>query len=107
MHNHYTNHVDLDELTRKITQILKLEHQIMTKLTDIEVKFQELTDAIAEERAQANAKLTELQASIDELKLNLEEGGTDAERTALMDKISTQIIEVKAIIPDAVPPTEG
>lgn len=107
MHNHYTNHVDLDELIRKITQILKLEHQIMTKLTDIEVKFQELTDAIAEERAQANAKLTELQASIDELKQANADGGTEEERAALINKISAQVVEVKAIIPDAVPPTEG
>lgn len=82
-------------------EIKLLKHCIMGTLADIKVDFEKLKTAIAEERAQATAKLAELQQSIDDLTANIAGGGTVEERDALIADINTQIAEVKAIIPDA------
>lgn len=107
IHIHIHAH-GFDGLEKKLDHILTHQHQIMGTLAEIKTEFETLKTAIAEERAQATAKLAELQASIDALTLNISEGGTTEERDALIADITTQIAEVKAIIPDPAtePPVE-
>jgi len=72
----------------------------MAKLSAIATEFQNLKTAIAEERAQATAKLNELEGKIDELTANIQDGGTTEERDALLQDVKNAVTEVKAIIPD-------
>ena len=96
-------HTDNTEVLREIKQLKKI---IMATFAEIKTEFEALKTAIAEERAQATAKLAELQSSIDALNVNIQNGGTEEERAQLLTDIQTQVDEVKAIIPDNTEPTE-
>jgi hypothetical protein len=103
---HYHNHIDTAEILSTLN-IIKLQNtKIMADFAALKTEFDSLKAAIAEERAQATAKLTELQASIDNLTANIQQGGTAEERDQLLADITAQIAEVKAIIPDSAAPTE-
>lgn len=91
---------ELVQLTNHVTNKTKI---IMATLAEVKAQFESLKTAIAEERAQATAKLAELQTSIDQLTANIAGGGTAEERDVLLADIQTQVNEVKAIIPDAPP----
>lgn len=101
-------HTDNDKLDQILNELQTLKTITMANFAEIKTEFETLKTAIAEERAQATAKLAELQASIDALTQNLAEGGTVEERDALLADITTQVAEVKAIIPDPAtePPVE-
>jgi len=99
------------ELLHNMFNLIKSIHQktssIMADFQELKTEFENLKTAIAEERAQATAKLNELQASIDSLTTNIQQGGTAEERDSLLADIKNQVNEVKAIIPDpAEPPIE-
>lgn len=87
-----------------LKEIKQLRKFIMATFQEIKQEFEALKQAIADERQQANAKLAELQTSIDELTANIQNGGDETQRAELLADIQTQVNEVKAIIPDA--PTE-
>jgi len=78
----------------------------MANFETIKAEFDTLKTAIADERTQINAKLAELQATIDQLTTNIAEGGTAEQRDQLLADMTALIGEVQAIIPDTVtPPT--
>lgn len=79
---------------------------IMTTLADIRAEFETLKTTVNEERAQANTKLDELLGKIDELTTNIQNGGTEEERAALLADVKNLTVEVKSIIPDAEQPDD-
>lgn len=90
--------------TQVLKEIKHLKTYLMASFEQIQEAFNALTQTITEERAEANAKLDELQSTINELNQNINEGGTVEQRDALLLNINTQIEEVRNIIPNT-PPT--
>jgi hypothetical protein len=94
----------LVEIFKELKLINKQNQTIMAKFADIKTAFDEFKQVIVDERAQANAKLDEMQTSIDNLTANIQNGGTEEERATLLADINTQMAEVRSIIPDATAP---
>lgn len=84
--------------------INKLKQEIMGTFAELQTEFDSFKTVIADERAQATAKLNELQASIDALTAGIATGGTPAQIDALIADIQAAKTAVAAIIPDTPPP---
>lgn len=91
--------INESEVIELLNKIFNQNKNIMAKLSDIQVEYQNLKDAIAAEREQILAKIQELQDTI-----NSGDGGTAEERAALLEDIKVQVQAVKDIIPDAPEP---
>lgn len=97
--------VDSKEIVKEIKiAINQLKQEIMGTFADLQAEFDSFKTVIADERAQATAKLAELQASIDALTAGIAGGGTPAQIDALIADIQAAKTAVSAIIPDAPPP---
>lgn len=101
LHIHVHNHAD-KEVIQLLKELKTQNKNIMAKLSDIQVEYQNLKDAIAAEREQILAKIQELQDTI-----NSGDGGTPEERAALLEDIKVQVQAVKDIIPDPAPEPEA
>jgi phage shock protein A len=94
------------ELAREILSYLK-SIQMSTEI--LQAKLDELTSAVAAEKAEVSAKLSTLQTSIDDLKTQLANGATAEEVAAAVLKVDSAIADVRGIVePDAPlePPVE-
>lgn len=82
-----------------LNAINQLKHQIMGSFADLQAEFDSFKAVIADERAQATARLAELQASIDALTAGIAAGGTPAQIDALIADIQAAKVAVSEIIP--------
>jgi hypothetical protein len=86
--------------TRKLVRLLiKQGDTIMSALTDLQAKVDELTTAIAEEKTEVQGMLTDLKAQVKALQDQIAAGGTvtDADLVAVSTQIDATIAQVKGI----------
>lgn len=103
-HNTYHNHIDIEQLLSQIN-IIKLQNQkIMANIQELNAKVDELQSALDSEQEAIQSALATLQAAVDSLTQQLADGGTEAERQAVLDKLNTAIEDLKGTIPDETPP---
>lgn len=101
---HIHNHVDLEEVTKKIDHILTHQHEIMATIADLTAKVDALETALNAEQEQIKEAIEGLQATIDELRANEAANGTPEERQALADKLDAIKTDLEGTIADT-PPT--
>lgn len=71
----------------------------MTKLSEIQAAHEEMKTALTEEIQQINDKVTQLET-------NIQDGGSEEERTALLADIKSQTERIKGIVQDSAPNPE-
>lgn len=75
-------------------------------IAELTAKVDELQTALDAEQEQISTAIAALQATIDELKANTSEGGTNEERQALADKLDAINTDLKSTVPDESGDTE-
>src|SRR5687767_10199996 len=78
-------------------------NKIMAKLQDLNDKVDHLQHVLNEEQAQIAAAIAALQKSVDDLQAIIVDGGTEAERQAVSDKLDAVIADLQSTIPDTPP----
>lgn len=106
INNIYTNHIDTAEIL-SLLNIIKLQnHKVMANIQQLNEKVDELQSALDSEQEAIQAALATLQAAVDSLTQQLADGGTEADRQAVLDKLNSAITDLKGTIPDETPPQE-
>lgn len=70
----------------------------MPTLQELNTKVDELQTALDEEQVAIQAAIEALQATVVELQAQVEAGGTEADRQAIVDKINTVITDLQGTI---------
>lgn len=92
---HIHNHVDLEEVTKKLNSIIKHQHDIMGNIQDLNNKIAELKAAWDTENQEISDKLTGLQTEVQSLKDIIAAQGTPEQIDEAIAKIDEIIVDVK------------
>ena len=100
-----TINIPATEITEDIIVFLTEKfQQIMAKISELQAQVDELQVALDTEQQQIADALAELNATIEELRAIVADGGTEAERQALADKLTAITADLQGTIPET--PTE-
>lgn len=94
IHIHIHNHFKNEEL------ILQKLDNIMATIAELNAKVDELQAALDLEQEQIAASIATLQQAVTDLTQQLADGGTEAERQAVLDKLNSAIADLQSTIPE-------
>lgn len=101
---HIHNHVDLEDVHKKLDHIIKHQHEIMANITDLQNKLAELKSAWDTENQEITDKLTGLQTEVQSLKDIIAAQGTPEQVDAAIATIDEMIVDIKDTVePDPAP----
>lgn len=106
---HVCHHFDFDDdFKEQVLGILNIHTQkletIMATLAEISAKADALQTALDAEQQQIADAITGLNQTITDLQALIVDGGTAAERQAVLDKLTAITSDLEDTVPDATPP---
>lgn len=106
---HVYHHFDFDDdFKEQVLGILNIHTQkldkIMATLAEISAKADALQTALDAEQQQIADAITGLNQTITDLQALIVDGGTAAERQAVLDKLTAITSDLEDTVPDATPP---
>lgn len=104
-HYHYPElSSDIKTVLENQNLILKNQKQIMATIQELSAKVDELQTKIDTEQQQVADALATLNQTVSDLQALIVDGGTQAERQAIMDKLNSAISDLESTVADAIPP---